>query len=104
MLKTCGSRIQLSVIKMIILFSLVYIVVRNEEQCKSINENHRNNRYLKDYVLLDNIFATTNPEEALAGNFFSRIAIYFLLIIIYRLRINCSRNSCAKQLQIFIRY
>jgi glycerol-3-phosphate dehydrogenase (NAD+) len=45
----------------------VCIVVRNEEQCKSINENHRNNRYLKDYVLLDNIFATTSPEEALAG-------------------------------------
>ncbi|QDZ19876.1 glycerol-3-phosphate dehydrogenase [Chloropicon primus] len=45
----------------------VYVVVRNEEQCESMNAKHRNPRYLTDYVLPGNVVATLDPREALEG-------------------------------------
>ena len=45
----------------------VYVVVRNEEQCESMNVEHRNPRYLTTYTLPDNVIATLDAKQALEG-------------------------------------
>ena len=61
------------------------MLVRNSEQCKSINEDHRNNRYLKDYVLLENIVASPDPAEALSGTPQSLLKNQILITIFNKL-------------------
>lgn len=43
----------------------VVIYAREDHICKEINENHTNNKYLKDRTLRNNIFASTDISEAL---------------------------------------
>ena len=47
----------------------VLIYVRNEEARDSINNDHRNNRYLKDHDLPENIAASSNIEEVLKNKY-----------------------------------
>ncbi len=47
----------------------VLIYVRNEEARDSINNDHRNNRYLKDHNLPENIVASSNIEEVLKNKY-----------------------------------
>jgi len=54
---------------------LVVMLVRNEDQAKSINDEHKNNRYLTSYTLPNNVVATVSPTEALAGALFVVLAI-----------------------------
>ena len=39
--------------------------LRNAERAEEINRDHRNSYYLPDYVLNDNVYATTSIEEAI---------------------------------------
>ena len=47
----------------------VLIYVRNKEARDSINNDHRNNRYLKDHDLPENIAASSNIEEVLKNKY-----------------------------------
>jgi len=44
----------------------VTILCRKGDVAESINKNHRNSRYFSEYVLPDNLTATTDPKEALS--------------------------------------
>ncbi len=43
----------------------IVMLTRNQEESKTINEEHRNPKCLSDFVLPPNISSTTDPEEAL---------------------------------------
>lgn len=43
----------------------ILMYVRNEENCRDINEFHENKRYMSGYKLKDNIKATTNIKDVL---------------------------------------
>jgi len=45
----------------------VVLYARNEQVVESINEHHRNPRYLCDFELANNIRATSSVEEAISG-------------------------------------
>ena len=45
----------------------VHMLLRAEEQCENINQNHENSRYLPGFTLPDNLSASTNLESVLAG-------------------------------------
>jgi len=45
----------------------VRILARDPVQVESINKQHRNSKRLSDFVLPDNVTATTDPVEALKG-------------------------------------
>lgn len=45
----------------------VVLLARKENRVKMINEEHKNPDYLKEFVLHDNITATTDAKEALDG-------------------------------------
>lgn len=45
----------------------VVILVRNEEQARSINEEHRNTRYLPKFELPPSVRATTDAQDAIDG-------------------------------------
>ena len=48
----------------------VVILVRSEADAESINEDHKNAKYLPKYELPTNIRATTDPAHALPGSDF----------------------------------
>ena len=43
------------------------VLARREEVAQAINEQHRNPRYLTEFVLPDNLTSTTDVAAALAG-------------------------------------
>lgn len=45
----------------------VVLLCRSDDSAESINQNHRNQKYMKEFVLPDNIRATTDLKEALDG-------------------------------------
>ena len=53
----------------------VVLYARSNEDCESININNRNQRYFSEYILPNNISATTNLEEALSDCTFIMLCI-----------------------------
>lgn len=47
----------------------VIMYVRNEDTCNSINNLHKNDRYLKDCDLPDNIKASSNIKDVLKNKY-----------------------------------
>lgn len=47
----------------------VIMYVRNEETCNSINNLHKNDRYLREYILPDNIKASSNIKDVLKNKY-----------------------------------
>ncbi|MFM1535831.1 NAD(P)H-dependent glycerol-3-phosphate dehydrogenase [Helcococcus ovis] len=47
----------------------VIMYVRNKDTCNSINNLHKNDRYLKDYILPDNIKASSNIKDVLKNKY-----------------------------------
>ncbi len=45
----------------------IVLLCRSDDSAESINVNHRNQKYMKEFVLPDNIRATTDLKEALDG-------------------------------------
>jgi len=44
----------------------ITLLTRSEDVCRSINEQHRNPKYLSDFTLPHNIKASTHPEQVVA--------------------------------------